>query len=208
MTVKSKCKNCSTCREGREKEMALKIEFDDIPPKRLLDTMVKNHLQKNLTAACSVCQQVCSWSQKLTIDSAPELLVLILGRFRVNPAGYPPFKAHNTATFYDWVKFKLDDEIKFADELNLSSSVPTILRPLKYKLRGVIHHQTPPCVEFPPAVKMGVEPTMGAYKVAVRLNNGRWQELQDESVRENIKFKEVVTPGGEWTPYMLFYEKS
>ncbi|KAI4161681.1 MAG: hypothetical protein LQ342_004689 [Letrouitia transgressa] len=96
---------------------------------------------------------------------------------------------------------KIYHHISFRENLDLSPFVETspfieIYGPLTYRLYGVVYHA-------------GSLET-GHYVSATRTPSGGW-EKQDDTCVESISLEQVLAPGrdglGQWTPYLMFWEK-
>lgn len=92
---------------------------------------------------------------------------------------------------------KTNHHIAFHENLDLSPFVEAHA-PLMYRLYGVVYHAG--SLDF------------GHYVSATRTPSGGWEQQNDDHV-ESVSLEQVLAPGqeedlGQWTPYLMFWEKT
>ena len=128
---------------------------------------------------CESCKEVSDTPRLERLLTAPDILVIQLHRFS---EGKGMFGRH----------VKDQNPIPFSEHLDLSHFTDGKTS-LRYSLLSVVQH-------------LGSRES-GHYRTIARGPEGRWEELDDESVQRTT-LHSALNPNRPWTPYVLFYAKN
>lgn len=191
------CRQCSDESDRWDMRETLMLPLAHATKEHRLGEYIDSVFSANLLEArsCPNCGQVNTTFEKDVIEKPPHTLVVHLVRI-----AYKEISGQYTET-------KIIDRVDFPERLDLSRHVaePSV-RPVLYELKAAVHHQH----------LMGrraangeyiVRNDQGHYKASVHGPDGRWREVEDDLVRGDITFRDVLNPGLRWTPSILVYER-
>ncbi|KAL8760638.1 MAG: hypothetical protein Q9184_003198, partial [Pyrenodesmia sp. 2 TL-2023] len=187
--VTSKCLTCSDewSREVLENQLVIPAGVDDN-----LEQAISKYFQgeelPNIECDSEICKpsgrakgQRVTKKRTLQISRGPDILCVQLSRSIAN-------------TEYNGGGFcaeKSMQDVVFAETLDLTSHVANPY-PLSYQLRAVVHHRG--------------ETQGGHYISFTKTPRGNWEQQDNEDVTEATP-EQAMKPRGEFTPYLLFWEK-
>ena len=207
------CESCNWKRDNENVDLdpILRVQMDMPTRNGNLTEFLKNTFaEERIDGYVCGCGAKDTTLRKVKIEEPPQILILQLMRTTNHPQTGMQAKRIGPVHFGKY--------LDISDHVNQSG-----LKPVKYYLRGVIHHQHGDLLENPGGDELA-DANHGHYKVNVLGPNGWWRELEDLAVRPRISFERqkerdyngtvlkkqkttVKEPGGDWTPYVLIYER-
>ncbi|KAI9834488.1 MAG: hypothetical protein M1826_002642 [Phylliscum demangeonii] len=186
------CNLCGQSSVNDRLEMGLMVNLvDETDHGRLTEHIENNFASQELEGyRCGNCQAMDQCRKRPVIHEPAQLLMVVLQRFKMKGS----------------TSVKVIQEIPFDHVLSLTAYLgPDAPSPLNYVLRAVIHHQHVDA-DWDASGDLISTAEMGHYRTDVIAPSGRWRQLEDAVFRK-VPSRRVLNPGGNWTPYVLFYER-